>query len=155
MGAAEQTHRAGEGEPTLFLAAEQLWAHTECGLGPVEELVAVRGIPRRAGRDGAHDAGVVTIDLGAVLGELVDRPRDRFGRKSPGCIDAGPEPRDPDRSHDRAAAVGDEQIGGVGADVDRSNRTGLRAHRAVSSTVANRLATHAPTGSSPPARYQA
>ena len=138
LGLGEPDRRARELEARLLLAAEELGPHAEQLLDRIEEVVAVGGVARRAGRGGAHAGDAVTRDRFLVLADDVERARDRFGVEPAGLVHALAEPRDPrapvDRGQRRPSTVdlGDEQPHGVGSDVDRGNRvTALRLLRAV------------------------
>ena len=141
---------SGKGQLPFLVAREQLWGDTDGGFGGLEELVAIRRIPRRGSGRHPQPLHPEAIHHAAVLAQHRTGALDRLGGESPRPADSLPEAGDPHQPLERLlAAVGDQQPGRVGATVNDGDRI---AHRRGTSI---RAATHRPTGSSPPARCQA
>src|SRR5690606_26124556 len=145
---------AGEREPTLLLARQQLGAHAERLLGPGEEVVAVGGVAGRGGGDGPHLPDAVALEDLPVLGEDGGGAFDARRVEPAGPVDPTPEAGDAGLPL-QGALLGmvDEEPDAVGADVDGADGV---AHSGSSWVTSFRCsATQRPTGSSPPARCQA
>ena len=139
--------------------------------GPPRRPTAARARPRRSrlgrrrrssSRLAASRAADVAVDAHArstpwrsstlaVLAQHRHGALDGLGSERAGRVDARAEPGDAHQPLDgaRLAVAGDEQARRVRADVDGARRGRLMAPTRRCS------ATHRPTGSSPPARYQA
>ena len=70
---------AGEAELALLLAAQQLGARADDGLGGGEEVVRVGGVPGRRGGGDPHLGDAVLVHGGPVVAQHVDGPLDRLG----------------------------------------------------------------------------
>ena len=79
---------AGEAEPALLLAAEQLGPDADDGLGGVEEVVGVGGVPGRRGGGDAHLGDAVLVHRRPVVAQHVEGALDGLGVEPPGGVDA-------------------------------------------------------------------
>jgi hypothetical protein len=141
-GRIEAGRGAEVGEPALLGAGEQLGPHAEDRPGGVEELVAVRRVAGGGRGDGTNPLRALRPQDGGVVVQDLQRARHRLVVEATRAVDPAAQPGDRG-----PPLVTHQQARRVGPDVD-----GARDHRCTSGRCS---ATHAPTGSSPPARNQA
>ena len=161
VGGIEVGGGAEEGEAALLLAAQQLGAHPDGGLGRVEEVVAVGGVAGGRGGGHAHPLDAEAVHDLAVLAQHGDRALDGVGVEATGGVDALAEAGDAHQALEGGATVlADQEAHGVGADVDGGDGGGGHgghgrslpgADAGISSRSISWWWTHSPTGSSPPA----
>jgi hypothetical protein len=147
LGRVEGGHGALERQPGLLVAGQELGRRAEDVGGGGEEGVPVSRVSGRRGGDDPRRLHAVPVEHITEVDERRQRPLHRRIGQFARAVDAFAEPRDDGAPLEVAPVVHDEEADGVGADVDG----GPSRHR----RAASRSATHRPTGSSPPARYQA
>ncbi len=126
-------------ERGLLVAVEEARREAEPPLDLAEELAAVLGVAHRARRDRERPLGAERVGLGAEVGEHREDALDRRPSKPPRRVDALAEGCDdaaagelvdnrPMCTHGPLLTrdVGDEQPGGVRAEVDRRDARQLR-----------------------------
>src|SRR5262249_775429 len=92
-------YRAGEAEPRLLVAADDLWGYPQGIHHHGTELVRVAGVPGGPGRDPpnpfpAHPARPARLALAGTVGERVAGAGQRLGGQPPGPVHALAEPDD-------------------------------------------------------------
>ena len=121
---------AAQRQRRLLVAGQQTRREAVRPLDLAEERLAVLRVAHRARRDGERALGAERLELAPVVVEHVAHAGDRHGEQAPARVDAFAEPRDARAAQhllDVAVLdVGDEQAGGVRAEVDRGDAHHLR-----------------------------
>ncbi len=120
------------GEVRLFGAVEDASGEVEALAQLGDEGAAVAGVADGAGGDRVDLSDAEVGDRRQVLADRAAGVLDRLRRQVAGEVDAAAEPGYPAAPlHRRDAAagdVGDEQAGGIGADVDHGDAAGAVRH---------------------------
>jgi hypothetical protein len=124
---------AAERHRRLLVAGQQARCEPVGPFDLAQERLAVLGVAYRARRNGEYALGAQLVGFAPEVGERVADARDRDGEEAPARIDSFAEPGDPcpprDLGHVAVRDVGDEEAGGVGAEVDRGDPRHLRGTR--------------------------
>ena len=122
-------HRAEERELGLLVPGEGAGVEAVVAAHALRERGPVGRVARGGGEHGEVGLAAVAVDQGAVVGEHRAGPLDSLGGEPP--VASTPAPRRVTRERRTSSAtdpvgcdVGDEQAGGVGADVDHGDAHG-------------------------------